>query len=465
MFVSFSESAVFNRVKSELGAGKTEDALRLLEGAERDAPLDSAIQRLLSSLYDTSGDPVKAAAARVAAEALETNEPLRLYNLATGYFLHGQPQLAEKWYRVTLLLDPNLPMAHQNLAAILYDYGQYEAAAHHRHIAYTQQCIFVEPTAAPIATVLITCAAGIGNVPIQYLLPADRFSCIKCIIDYARPEDLRKLPSHDVVFNAIGDPDCNAAKDSRLQVVLQASGRPLLNAPDSVAATRRDLLPDRLRHIDHVVVPAVYRIESQYPGSPGLATALEQRGATYPMILRPAGSHGGHGVILANSPRDLEQWVSNEQPPDKTGAIYATTFCDSRGVDSHYRKYRIIFVDKRPYPYHLAISKQWLVHYFSADMRSERWKIEEERRFLEDPSAALGAKAWNAIVEIGQTIALDYAGIDFSLCPNGSLLVFEANAAMLVHPEPNGSELTYKNRHITTITSAFQTMIVERRQP
>lgn len=463
--MSVSEPPLFSRAKAELGAAKTEDALRLLEDAEREAPLDAAIQRLLCSVYDTVGDPVRAAAARVAAEALEANEPLRLYNLATGYFLHGQPQFAEKWYRVTLLLDPNLSTAHQNLAVILYNNGQYEAAARHRHIAYAQQWIFVEPTTAPVATVLVTCAADIGNVPIQYLLVADRFSCIKCIIDYARPEDLQKLPAHDVVFNAIGDPDCNAANDSRLQIVLQASGRPLLNAPDSVADTRRDRLPDRLRDVDHVLVPAVYRIESNRSGSADLAQALEQRGATYPLILRPAGSHGGRGVILANGPCDLEQWVSRGQTPDETAAIYATTFYDSRGVDGHYRKYRIIFVDKHPYPYHLAISKQWLVHYFSADMRSERWKIEEERRFLEDPAAALGVKAWNAILEIGQTIGLDYAGIDFSVCPDGSLLVFEANAAMLVHPEPEGSELTYKNRHIATIVNAFEAMVVERRQP
>ena len=81
-------------------------------------------------------------------------------------------------------------------------------------------------------------------------------------------------------------------------------------------------------------------------------------------------------------------------------------------------------------------------------------------RYLENPQSALGRDAWAAVAAIGQAMDLDYAGVDFSLLPDGRVLVFEANATMLVHPETPDGPLAHKNPFVQQIVDAFQAMLV-----
>jgi hypothetical protein len=48
------------------------------------------------------------------------------------------------------------------------------------------------------------------------------------------------------------------------------------------------------------------------------------------------------------------------------------------------------------------------------------------------PPTALGERAMAARDEIRSKIGLDYFGVDFALAADGSVLLFEANAAMVV---------------------------------
>jgi glutathione synthase/RimK-type ligase-like ATP-grasp enzyme len=84
----------------------------------------------------------------------------------------------------------------------------------------------------------------------------------------------------------------------------------------------------------------------------------------------------------------------------------------------------------------------------------------EEHRFIDDPRAVLGAAAMTAIGDIGRRLDLDYAGIDFGVLPDGRVLLFEANATMLVHPEAHDGVFAYKNRAVAAITEAFEAMLV-----
>ena len=122
----------------------------------------------------------------------------------------------------------------------------------------------------------------------------------------------------------------------------------------------------------------------------------------------------------------------------------------------------MIFVDRVPLPYHLAIGTHWIVHYETAGMKSVDWKLREEEAYLENPLAVLGAANMQALECIGQVMDLDYAGVDFSVLPDGRLLVFEANATMLAHDEAPGSGLEHKNKYVQKIFDAFNAH-VERR--
>jgi len=123
------------------------------------------------------------------------------------------------------------------------------------------------------------------------------------------------------------------------------------------------------------------------------------------------------------------------------------------------RKYRVMFIDRVAYPLHLAVSADWKVHYFSADMARNAAFREEERRFLEDMPAVLGAKAMAALASICLTLDLDYAGIDFALSPDGSVLLFEANATMVVFPPGPDPVWDYRRAAIQTVMTAAGRML------
>lgn len=56
----------------------------------------------------------------------------------------------------------------------------------------------------------------------------------------------------------------------------------------------------------------------------------------------------------------------------------------------------------------------------------------EEAEFLENMAGVLGPRAIGALTQIQAAIGLDFAGIDFSLSAAGEILLFEANATMVV---------------------------------
>ncbi|HEY5412205.1 MAG TPA: tetratricopeptide repeat protein, partial [Caulobacteraceae bacterium] len=378
-------------------------------------------------------------------------------NLGSMLYRSGDLEGAERCCRRALDLDPALANAHQNLSGILADRGQAEEARHHRDAAYGIRNIVVERAPRPRANVLVLTTADSGNVPHRFLLPADRYSRIDWFIEYAPPGQAAELPPFDVVFNIIGDSDYSGPTDAAVAAFVEGCDRQVLNHPARIGPTRRDRLPELLAGIEHVLAPKAARLDEDAGAGCDLAAWVAAAGLSYPLLLRPIGSHGGRGLTLVRAAAELEGI-------DAEGGAYATEFIDfSTPADGLFRKYRVIFVDRRPYPYHLAISGDWLVHYETAGMWGHAAHQAEELRFLEDPGRALGPEASAAISAIGARLDLDYAGVDFSILPDGRVLVFEANATMLVHPEAAG-ELAHKNPYVERITSAFQALIERSRR-
>lgn len=426
-----------------------DDALAALHRAAEIEPENARIYRGLSAAHRAKGQEIEALATDLAATALESRSALALYNLATAYFMAGRNEPAATWYRLALTIDPDLVLAHQNLAAILETEGRAAEARHHRDQALARQCLFVEPAQAAIRTVLILAASGLGNVPIDFLFPQATTTRVKWFVDYALAGQADTLPPYDLVFNAIGDSDMAGPQPDEIARFLRRCARPLLNPPEMVAKTQRHLMPGLLAGIEHVVAPPTLRVGREETGA---VAAL-----AFPILLRPIGSHGGKGVVRVDT---AEMLATVEL--DGAEAFYATAYRDYRSADGYYRKYRVIFVDRQPLPYHLAISESWLVHYFTADMLSPPWKREEERKFLEDPVAVLGARAMDAIAAIGRRLDLDFCGIDFSVLPDGRVLVFEANATMLIHLQDSLEEFPYKHVHVPKIFAAFDAMLARR---
>jgi hypothetical protein len=115
------------------------------------------------------------------------------------------------------------------------------------------------------------------------------------------------------------------------------------------------------------------------------------------------------------------------------------------------------------FPLHLAVSRNWKVHYFTSDMADQPGHRTEEMAFLENMDAVLGDKAVAALRAICERLSLDYGGIDFGLDAEGRLLLFEANATMVIAaPADNDPRWAYRRGAITAAIEAVVTMIKEK---
>ncbi len=142
--------------------------------------------------------------------------------------------------------------------------------------------------------------------------------------------------------------------------------------------------------------------------------------------------------------------------------LLAIEFVDSRGADGAYRKYRMMTIDGRLYPVHLAIADAWKVHYFRAGMDDRADRRDEETAFLRNAPAVLGERAVEALERVAAELALDYGGIDFALMPDGDVLVFEANATMVLVPPAADERWNDRRAAIGAAIDAARRLAVDR---
>jgi hypothetical protein len=74
----------------------------------------------------------------------------------------------------------------------------------------------------------------------------------------------------------------------------------------------------------------------------------------------------------------------------------------------------------------------------------------------------LGPRAMSALEGICEALGLDYAGIDFGLGRDGSLLLFEANAAMVILPPDPSPCWDYRRAPIDRALAAVKRMLLAR---
>jgi len=380
--------------------------------------------------------------------------------LAALYLRAELPDRAEAQALAAVALEPANALACQTLSTLSERAGKPEAAEAWLDRAYEARALFHEPAPEPRARVLVLATRAQGNVPYRFIMPPKLYTRYVWYMEHARGDQV--LPDYDLVFNTIGDPDLSGPSQAAVERFLARNQRPVINAPEPVQRTFRHLIPARLGDIDGVAAPKTVRMTGGERGAGALAERIGTEGLAYPVLLRPLASHGGTGLYRADTPAEATEIGTRLGGQD----LYITQYVDYALADGQYRKGRMIFIDRRPLPYHWAISERWMVHYDSSDMPKENetddWRRAEEERFLGDPAAFLGNAAMTAIGEIGRRLDLDYCGLDFSILPDGRVLVFEANATMLVHPEDAGSALSYRNPAVERIVEAFQALLARR---
>jgi hypothetical protein len=430
----------------------SDPALVVLELRAALNPEDPQAQLELGHAYADLDRPADAERCLKQALAIAPDLAEARARLGAVYLSVGIEDGAEHHCRRALEVEPGQVVASQTLAAVLERRGESAAAQAVLDAAYARRSLFLEPAQDSPFTVLVLATQTSGNIPYRHIMPPARYSRLVWYMEHAREEELAALTAYDVVLNAIGDPDLAGPSRAPVERFLARCGRPVLNLPDKVARTHRHLAPELLGGLEDVVVPPAIRLAGAETHGEGLAGAAAGAGLAAPWLVRPVGSHGGIGLVKAEGPEALAGLGAALAGQD----VYLTGYHDYRSADGRFRKGRVIFVDRRPFPYHWAVAEDWMVHYDTAGMAADVARQAEERRFLDDPEGFLGQRAWAAIGRIGEQLDLDYCGLDFSVLADGRVLVFEANATMLTHPESQAGEFAYKNPAVQRIIDAFQ---------
>jgi tetratricopeptide (TPR) repeat protein len=431
-------------------SGEDEAArLAYLEVLRRDsANVDALIE--LGNLALAGG--FRSAAKTAYAEAIKHHpaNPVARVNLANLLRAADDAAAARLHYEAALAINAHMHAAHEGMAWVLKDIDP-DAAERHLQIGFLGRALVTRPyrgAKTGIPLLLLVCARG-GNIPTDLWINDRRFTVHAIYPEFYDPRV--SLPHHALVVNAIGDADLCAAALSRCEDVLAHSRAPVINLSKRVQATGRAEIARRLGAIPGIIAP---KIDTAHP-----AAILEAVDLQFPLLLRRPGFHTGeHFVYVANRdelPKAIDSLSSAEE-------LLLISYLDARGADGMSRKYRVMFVDGVIFPLHLAISADWKVHYFSSAMAQNALFREEERRFLEDMPTALGATAMRALRQICTALDLEYAGIDFAVASDGSILLFEANATMVVFPPGQDAMWDYRRQAIDNVLEAASSMLLKR---
>jgi hypothetical protein len=330
-----------------------------------------------------------------------------------------------------ILRRPELALAHQ-AAAIALARIQSTPASEHEDYA-----------------LLVPCAPGpyTANTPVDLLFDSRRVTLHRW---YADPGGaVPELPRHDAVFVAAGESDEAAPVLRALERFAAGSPRPVLNRPERIARLGRVQLAETFANARHCRVVTTTRVARERYAADGFPT---------PHIVRPVGSHGGHGLMRIDDDAQRTAYAAAAE----SDWLYVAPFVDYASRDGFFRKYRIVFVDGEPYPFHLAISPHWMVHYYNAPMGEHQWMRDEEHAFLARMDDVFSGELAAALRETAGLLALDYAGIDCAIDRDGKLLIFEADNALIVHLLDDPALYGYKHRYVPRILTALDAMVRRR---
>jgi glutathione synthase/RimK-type ligase-like ATP-grasp enzyme len=397
------------------------------------------------------------AACRVYSEAIlhHPRNPMGHVNLANLLLRANKYEQAREHYEAALRIDPDCAQAHQGLGAVLSDTGDRAGAGYHFHKGFRDHAISSLPYrgAGPPVALLQLVSSGGGNIPTASFLDDCVFLTSVIVTDYLDPK--APLPPHQLIFNTIGDADlCEPALKAAVRLIARTSA-PVINDPRAVMKTGRISNARRLRAVPGVVTPRTIAMARDVLAGVDGARSIANRQFSFPLLLRSPGYHTGRNFILVESADQLSAAAASLPGSE----LLVIEYLDSRGKDGNARKYRVMMIGGQIYPLHLAISGDWKVHYFTSDMADKPNHRQEEAAFLGDMRTALGDKAFGALIRIRNTLGLDYAGIDFGVGPGGDLLLFEANATMVISSPDPDQRWAYRRTAINTVLDAVVAMI------
>jgi glutathione synthase/RimK-type ligase-like ATP-grasp enzyme len=351
--------------------------------------------------------------------------------------------------------DPAARDAHLRLYEVEQMLGQPQAAiAHLRMALRTSRIVTLTAKREPAELTVLALtrvAQWEANTPLELIVDTDRVTLHRYYIDdtdTALADEA--LPPYDVLFNSIAESD-SAANALRLaRTFAERARREPINAPEAVAAIGRTQVAARFAASPSIVAPPIERV------TPAM---LLERTIAESLIVRPVGSQAGIGLARIDDTAALRAYLAERTDPE----YFVMPFIDYRNDDGFFRKYRVMFVAGQPYACHLAISPRWMIHYYNAAMAEHQWMRDEEARFIANLDSVFSGPLADALAEIAAAVPLEYFGIDCAIARDGRLLLFEADAAMLVHGTDPPELYPYKRAGFERIQRALTRLLEQRR--
>lgn len=372
-------------------------------------------------------------------------------------YLNNLP-LAQTHFHIALSFNPDLPEAHQGLASVFHRLHDEDNACFHRKRGFSAQPVSRLPyngQSKPVP-LLILASAQEGNIPWRFLIDSNVFETTIIAVEYF--DNATPLPAHTLIFNAIGDADLCHDGLKMAQHLLESSHAPIINQPAAVLKTGRMANAMQRQTIPGVIFPRMVLFSKLNTETVFVPEVLAQTDIRFPFLLRTPGFHGGNYFLFVENRYALH--AAMEALPGEN--LLAIEFLDSQSKDGLFRKYRVMSINGRLYPIHMAISTQWKVHYFSSDTTNSPAYRREESLFLNNFSTYLGPGALTSLQQISQSIGLDFCGMDFGFDANRNILLYEANATMAINPPSANAQWDYKRKAIENALTATKKMFSER---
>jgi hypothetical protein len=326
------------------------------------------------------------------------------------------------------------------------------------HQLYRSPCLLEKPKLRVLA---LAAATDMGsNTPIEFLLEE---SGIELRVLYVIPQAELPvpLPDHDIAIVIASDSeDCQYAL-RKIGEVASRWPRPLLNLPRNICNLDRDKLYRLLRGIEGLDIPATVAMtrarlsdvaQSKIPFAE-IATELQ-----FPIVIRPRGTHAGVGLAKLDDGQALDRYLMERSEEE----FFVSRFVNYASEDGLFRKYRVAFIEGKPFACHMAIADRWDIWYLNADMAGSAAKRLEEGTFMWTFDVGFGRRHATALAGIAERVGLDYFTIDCAENRSGELLVFEADNTAVVHNMDSPEVYPYKPPQMRLIFEAFAAMLHRR---
>ncbi|MBS1210319.1 MAG: hypothetical protein H6R19_2717 [Proteobacteria bacterium] len=351
-----------------------------------------------------------------------------------------------------------------NLSIVMLCLGHRDIALSIQEQALALQRIYHLPAAKQPARLrlLMLMAPGdlAANTPLECLLENSDIDLDFYYVSGGDEPLSHPIPEHDVLMVAMSEADENRASLHALERILASWFKPVINAPQHIPSVGRESASRLLQGAPGLLIPATLHasrdlLQAIALGNTTLNEAFPDCG--YPIILRPVGSHAGRDLAKIDSPADIATYLAHVDEPE----FFLSRFIDYRNKDGLFRKFRIALVDGQAFACHMGISDHWMIHYVNAGMYENAGKRTEEARFMADFDA-FAQRHRAALEAIHARTHLDYVCIDCAETPDGELLIFEIDHAMVVHAMDPEDLFPYKQTHMRKLQEAMRNFLIGR---